>query len=182
MYLQSREQLDRVSAALYIMTKYGRNLLKPLATRPQQWRSVMFSNNIFRNKVDVVRVSDICETTVIFVKLVSYLWNHCDICETSAIFANPLWYLWNHCDIYEISVIFLKPLIFAKPLWYLWNQSDICETKVIFAKPLWYLWNQCDICEIKVTSVKQCHYELYFHPTHSPKRSEINICFPGMKI
>ena len=39
------------------MTKYGRNLLKPPATRPVQWKAVMFSNNIFRNRVDVVQVS-----------------------------------------------------------------------------------------------------------------------------
>ena len=51
------EGLHRVQMALGILVKYGVNLLKPMSSRPQGWAAVNFSNVVFRDKVDAMKVN-----------------------------------------------------------------------------------------------------------------------------
>ena len=46
----------RLLEAFKILSKYGKNLLKPVQERPQNWRIIKYSNNVFRNKVQATMV------------------------------------------------------------------------------------------------------------------------------
>ncbi|XP_064148405.1 E3 ubiquitin-protein ligase RNF31 isoform X2 [Loxodonta africana] len=50
---EPRHYLSRLSTALNILEKYGRNLLNP--QRPRYWRGVKFNNPVFRSTVDAVQ-------------------------------------------------------------------------------------------------------------------------------
>ncbi|KAK3086203.1 hypothetical protein FSP39_015157 [Pinctada imbricata] len=52
---QSLDQLKGMGMAFNIFEKYCRHLLKPPAQRSQMWRFVKFTNNIFRDRVDIVK-------------------------------------------------------------------------------------------------------------------------------
>ena len=56
--LQGKDGLPILSAALGILEKYGRNLLK--SNRPSQWKTISFSNAVFRTRVDIIKVGIKC--------------------------------------------------------------------------------------------------------------------------
>lgn len=54
---QSIENIKKLIHGLNILEKYGRHLLKPADQRSDMWRHIKYSNNIFRERIDVVKVS-----------------------------------------------------------------------------------------------------------------------------
>ncbi|XP_071958434.1 uncharacterized protein [Antedon mediterranea] len=51
------EALQLIKTAVGILEKYGRNLLKPTASRPPKWKIIFFSNGVYKTKVGVVEGS-----------------------------------------------------------------------------------------------------------------------------
>ncbi|XP_033122782.1 E3 ubiquitin-protein ligase RNF31-like [Anneissia japonica] len=51
------EALQTIKTALGVLEKYGRNLLKPVTSRPPKWKIIFFSNGVFKTKVGVVEGS-----------------------------------------------------------------------------------------------------------------------------
>ncbi|XP_072022934.1 LOW QUALITY PROTEIN: uncharacterized protein [Amphiura filiformis] len=52
-HIKGKDGLPILSAALGILEKYGRNLLK--SNRPSQWKTISFSNAVFRTRVGIIK-------------------------------------------------------------------------------------------------------------------------------
>lgn len=61
-FFQSIDSLKKLIQGMSILEKYGKHLLKPVESRSSMWRHIKYSNNIFRERIDPVKVQlkEIC--------------------------------------------------------------------------------------------------------------------------